>query len=223
MFFIRKRSRNGFCLLKNPFRNKVVMCSCLLISHTGQLSLYSSKNWLFAVWNGWAFPWFDIDPLLSVTTGVSSPRPWSSVATVQLVQSNSHTLLIALASARPVTPTAPATWKAHLLATILCRCHPPFNSEGREGRWKGKGGEKREAHPERMLDKDGSRDILSTFISSGGGELCWILACYWQSHTSRSTDGEHVTIKSTPPHFHPPHWKSGTYGAGCQLLILYGH
>lgn len=26
------------------------------------------------------------------------------------------------------------------------------------------------SHPERMRDKDGSRDILSTSISSGGGE-----------------------------------------------------
>jgi len=119
-------------------------------------------------------------------------------------------------------PHTAAAWKAHLLATILCCCHPPFKSEGKEGRWKGKEGE-REAHPERMLDKDGSRDILSTFISSGGGELCWILACNWQSHTLWSTDGEHVTIKSTPLHFHLPRWKSGTYGAGCQLLILYGN
>lgn len=29
---------------------------------------------------------------------------------------------------------------------------------------------KREAHPEWMLDKDGSRDILSTLISSGCAE-----------------------------------------------------
>lgn len=103
-------------------------------------------------------------------------------------------------------PRAAATWKAHLLATILCRCHPPFKSEGKEGRWKGEEG-KREAHPERMRDKDGSRDILSTFISSGGGEPRWILACYWQSHTLWSADGAHVTIKSTPPHFHLPHCK----------------
>lgn len=129
-----------------------------------------------------AVSWFDIELLLFVTAGVSSARPWSSMATIQFVQSNSHTVLIALATAWPVTPTTAATWKAHLVATILCRCHPPFKSEGKEGRWKGKEG-KREAHPERMLDKDGSRDILSTFISSGGGELCWILACYWQSHT----------------------------------------
>ncbi|KAG7243069.1 hypothetical protein INR49_016444 [Caranx melampygus] len=60
--------------------------------------------------------------------------PDPSMATIQLVQSNSHTLLIALASAWPVTPTTAATWKAHLLATILCRCHPPFKSEGKEGR-----------------------------------------------------------------------------------------
>lgn len=160
------------------------MCSQLLISHPRQLSYYLSKNWQFCVADGWAV----------------SARPWSSVAIVQLVQSNSHTLLIALASAWPVTPTTAATWKAHLLATILCRCHPPFKSEGKEGRWKGKEG-KRKAHPERMLDKDGSRDILSTFISSGDGELCWILACYWQSHTVWGTDGEHVTIKSTPPPF----------------------
>lgn len=160
--------------------------------------------------------------LLFATAGVSWALPWSSMATIQLVQSNSHALLIALASAWPVTPTAAATWKAHLLATILCCCHPPFKSKGKEGRWKGEEG-KREAHPERMLDKDGSRDILSTFISSGGGELCWILACYWQRRTLWSTDGEYVTIESTPPHFHLPHPKSGTYGAGCQLLILYGN
>lgn len=99
---------------------------------------------------------------------------------------------------------------------------PSLQERGKEGRWKGMEG-KREAHPERMLDKDGSRDILSTLISSGGGELCWILACYWQSHTLWCADGEHVTIKSTPPHFYLSHWKSGTYGAGCQLLILYGN
>lgn len=179
---------------------------------------------LFSVKDGWPISWFDIELLFFffVTTVVSSARPWSSMATVQVVQSNSHTLLIALASACPVTPTTAATWKAHLVATILCRCHPRFKSEGKEGRWKGKEG-KREAHPERMLDKDGSRDILSTFISSGSGELCWILVCCWQSHTLWCTDGEHVTIKSTPPHFHLPHWKSGTYGAGCQLLIIYGN
>eukprot|EP00064_Thunnus_orientalis_P000008 superscaffoldBa00000001_g8 len=56
------------------------------------------------------------------------------MATIQLVQSNSHTLLlIALASAWPVTPTTAATWKAHLLATILCRCHPPFKRRGERG------------------------------------------------------------------------------------------
>lgn len=33
----------------------------------------------------------------------------------------------------------------------------------------GEGGEE-ESRPERMRDKDGSKDILSTFISSGGGE-----------------------------------------------------
>lgn len=94
------------------------------------------------------------------------------MATIQLVQSNSHTLLIALASAWPVTPTAAATWKAHLLATILCCCHPPLKSEGKRGEVKGRGGKDGRLNPERMLDKDGSRDILSTFISSGGGELC---------------------------------------------------
>ena len=125
-----------------------------------------------------------LKPLVSHQSGPDLP-----VATIQLVQSNSHALLIALASVWPVTPTAAATWKAHLLATILCCCHPPFKSEGKEGWWKGEEG-KREAHPERMLDKDGSRDILSTFISSGGGELCWILARYEQSHILCSTDGE---------------------------------
>lgn len=51
----------------------------------------------------------------------------------------------------------------------------PLQAQGEGGRWKRTEGE-REANPERMLDKDGSRDILSTFISSGGGEPCWILA-----------------------------------------------
>lgn len=98
----------------------------------------------------------------------------------------------------------------------------PSKTEGWAGRWKGKEG-KREARPERMRDKDGSKDILSTFISSGGGERRWILAYYWQSLALWWTAGEHVTIKSSPPHFHLPHWGRGTYGAGCQLLILYGN
>lgn len=80
--------------------------------------------------------------------------------------------------------------------------------------------ERRAAHPERMLDKDGTRDILSTFISSGGGELCCILAFYQQSHILWSTDGEQLTIKSDPPHFHLPHQKVEHMG---QLLILYGN
>lgn len=56
------------------------------------------------------------------------------MATIQVVQSNSQTLLIVLASAWPVTPTTAATWKEHLLATILCRCHHPFKRGGEKER-----------------------------------------------------------------------------------------
>lgn len=181
------------------------------------LGLNLSKTVFYCGWAAHFLIWYSA-ALFFVTTVVSSAWPWSSMATVQVVQSNSHTRLIALASACPVTPTTGATWKAHLVATILCRCHPRFKSEEKEGRWKGKEG-RREAHPERMLDKDGSRDILSTFISSGSGELCWILVCCWQSHTLWCTDGEHVTIKSTPPHFHLPHWKVGHMGQDANSLL----
>ncbi|KAM7412790.1 hypothetical protein PAMA_020257 [Pampus argenteus] len=44
---------------------------------------------------------------------------------------------------------------------------PSLQQRGERGEVKRKGGKRGEAHPERMLDKDGSRDILSTFISSG--------------------------------------------------------
>lgn len=194
------------------------MCSQLI----NQLSLRLIRELDF-VGDGWPVSSSDTELLLCVTTGVCSALPWSSMASIQVVQSNSHTLLMVLASACPVTPTTAATWKAHFARHHFMPLSPsPQEREGERERGGGKEG-KREAHPERMLDKDGSRDILSTFISSGGGELCWILACYRQSHTLWSADGEHVKIKSTPPHFHLPHWKSGPYGAGCQLLIFYGN
>lgn len=172
--------------------------------------------------SGLALCWLAREWPLFLHAGVSSAWPWSSWSTV-LVQRNSHTVRKRWPQPGLSPPPPP------LLPHGSHICSPPFSAAvtlpsewgGRRGA-KSRGG-KRVAHPERMQDKDGSTDILSTFISSAGGERRWIWGCFWQSHTMCSTDGAHVTIKSSPPHFHLPHLKSGTYGAGCQLLILYGN
>lgn len=39
-----------------------------------------------------------------------------------------------------ITSTTAATWKAHLLTTILCRCPPPFKEGGGSGEVKREGG-----------------------------------------------------------------------------------
>lgn len=140
------------------------------------------------------------------------------ITSLQDVQGDGHRLVTLVPSPPPLLPH-----ERHICSPPFYAAVPlPSKKEGGAGRWKGKEG-KRDARPERMRDKDGSKDILSTFISSGGGECRWILAYYWQSLTLWWTDGKHVTIKSSPPHFHLPHWGRGTYAAGCQLLILYGN